>query len=783
VSRAQKLSLGSPETAGLRRLIGVVFALAAVFAASLACVWVVSGDLGMGASAIVDACAAAAAGAAWILLSRGRLTATVTIMTAGILVVAALLAAIPPATPALAALPLVGGSLALQYVSGGTLRRLLFMSWIASILVAVTVELVPVGGPLPDWSYPVMRVMSLAAVTGTTLTLLEHFGSRLRASLAESEAMRAAVEESEIRYRRAVDGLEEVVFQIDAEGRWKLLNQAWTRISGRAAEDSLDRAAAESLTLAGDGSFEERMAAVLSGQDDSLDLSMRLLTVTGDLRFVQMRARRAVGDDGVAVGLAGTLTDTTERHRLERQLTDLAFRDPLTGLPNRALFHDRVAHEITKHRRSHRASGVLFLNLNGFRVINESLGHAAGDRLLVEAARRFQTCIRPADTVAHLGVDEFGFLLEGVRHEAEAIEVAGRLLRAVGEPFLINGREIVVSASVGIAMINGATTSVELVLGRAGAAMYHAKGQHDGGYAVFKPSMRRNAMTRLEDTALLRTAIVRGDFFLEYQPIVDLATGRMKGVEALVRWRHPERGVVAPGVFIPLAEESGLIVPLGTWIISQACSQAAEWHQRWPGRLSVSINLSAIQLAGADLVKQVAEGLNMRGVDPGQIVLEITETALMADPDRALEKLLELKSLGVRLAIDDFGTGYSSLNYVSRLPVDILKLDRSFIAGLALGTSSAAMVEIFLQLGRLFNLETIAEGVETVAEAAALRAIGCQNAQGYLFARPVDAATIEGFLAADQPLPAGGTGRPGDSPLSLPTRPARSTARLLRTSA
>jgi EAL domain-containing protein (putative c-di-GMP-specific phosphodiesterase class I) len=321
---------------------------------------------------------------------------------------------------------------------------------------------------------------------------------------------------------------------------------------------------------------------------------------------------------------------------------------------------------------------------------------------------------------------------------------------------------MVVSASVGIAMVDRTTASVDAVLRNAGTAMYQAKGQPDGGYAVFEPSMHRTAMTRLEDMARLRTALERDEFFLEYQPIVDLATGRMKGVEALVRWRHPERGTVPPGSFIPLAEESGLIVPLGAWIIWEACRQAGEWQRRWPGRLSMSINLSAVQLAHPDLLEHVARGLDDSGIEPGLVVLEITETAVMTDPDRALKQLAELKSLGVRLAIDDFGTGYSSLNYVSRFPVDILKLDRSFITGMQLGTASAAMVETFIRLGRLLNLETIAEGVETLAEAEALWALRCQSVQGFYFARPVDAATIEAFLAEDRRWTIGGTGKPGD---------------------
>jgi diguanylate cyclase (GGDEF)-like protein/PAS domain S-box-containing protein len=756
-----------PETTGLRLLIRAMMVVLGTFAAIMAATWAVSGDVDLGGSALVDASALVATGIGGLLLSRGRPNVAVTVVTVGTLGVAILLAAIPPATPALAALPLVSGSIALQYVSGRTLRRLLWLSWLTSVLVAVIVELVPVGGTLPDWYYPFMRVLSFAAVTGITVILLQQFGGRLRASLAESEAARAALAESEARHRRVVEELEEVVFRTDVEGRWTLLNPAWTRITGRPVEDSLGQPAAASLSPAGGGSFEDRIETLLTGQLDVLDVSMQLLTATGDRCWVEIRARRALGDDGMAIGLSGTLTDISEQRRLERQLTDLAFRDPLTGLPNRALFRDRVGHALAKRRRSRRVLAILFLDLDGFKAINESMGHAIGDRLLIEDARRLQACLRPGDTVARLGGDEFGLLLEGARDEAEAIEVARRLVQAAREPFAIDDRAIVVSASVGIAIVDRATASVDEALQNAGTAMYRAKGQPDGGYAVFEPSMHRTAMSRLEDMAQLRTALERDEFFLEYQPVVDLATGRMKGVEALVRWRHPERGTVPPGSFIPLAEESGLIVPLGAWIIWEACRQAGEWQRRWPGRLSMSINLSAVQIAHPDLLEHVARGLDASGIEPGLVVLEITETAVMTDPDRALKRLAELKSLGVRLAIDDFGTGYSSLNYVSRFPVDILKLDRSFITGMQLGTASAAMVETFIRLGRLLNLETIAEGVETLAEAEALWALRCQSVQGFYFARPVDAATIEAFLAEDRRWTIGGTGQPEDRGVSL----------------
>jgi diguanylate cyclase (GGDEF)-like protein len=465
-----------------------------------------------------------------------------------------------------------------------------------------------------------------------------------------------------------------------------------------------------------------------------------------------MRTHPALGRDGGVVGLSGTMSDVTERRRLEAELTHLAFHDPLTGLANRALFRDRVDHTLLLSRRTRQNGAVLFLDLDSFKSVNDSFGHAAGDRLLVEIAGRLQRCLRPGDTISRLGGDEFGILLEGVL-EADAAEVAVRLSAVAREPVTLDEHIIVGSASIGIAMLDQGTASAGDALRNADVAMYVAKVRRAGGHAIFRPEMHLASVERTEDLSRLRVAIDQEELYLDYQPIIDLSTGRLTGVEALVRWHHPVRGIVPPAAFIPLAEESGLIVALGAWVTREACRQLRAWDGLAPGRPgpTMSINLSAVQLVNDGLVAEVADILVETGLDPHRLVFEITETGLMTDPDLAEQRLRTLKGLGVRIAIDDFGTGYSSLAYLRRFPIDVLKLDRTFISGLERNGPSAALAEIFVQLGRALHIETVAEGVETMGEAELLRDLDCQLAQGFQFSRPVDPACIAALLVADIP--------------------------------
>ncbi len=447
-----------------------------------------------------------------------------------------------------------------------------------------------------------------------------------------------------------------------------------------------------------------------------------------------------------------------ENARRAAELSRMAFHDPLTNLPNRTLLLDRVAHALARTGRTGRSAAVLFLDLDNFKVINDSLGHQAGDALLIEVAQRLSSSVREDDTVARLGGDEFTILLEDVASEAEAIEAAERVAQALQAPILLDSHELRVTASIGIVVSNSAEhKSSEGFLRAADVAMYCAKVQGKSGYAVFEPSMEQQAVDRLEIEIALRQAMERGEFRLHYQPIVRLEDGRITEVEALIRWVRPGHGVVSPVSFIPIAEETGLIVPIGQWVLKEACHQAVAWHARSSeDPLVISVNLSARQLQQPNFVTVVRQVLRETGLNPRTLKLEITESALMEDAEAAAATMRTLKELGIRFAIDDFGTGYSSLSYLKRFPLDTLKIDRSFVDGLGEDSQDTAIVQGIVALARALKLSVTAEGIEAVEQHAQLRQLGCDHGQGYLFAKPVTAERIAALLEvsglADQHL-------------------------------
>ena len=418
-----------------------------------------------------------------------------------------------------------------------------------------------------------------------------------------------------------------------------------------------------------------------------------------------------------------------------------ALYDPLTRLPNRELFRDRVASAIAGSVRQHKLIAVVLFDLDGFKNVNDSLGHSAGDRLLAEVADRVRGSVRAMDVAARLGGDEFAVLIHDVEGPHDAVRVAERIERALREPVRLEGREILVRASMGIGVADGASrtnTNAEQLLQEADVAMYQAKADPDVSYRVFDPVMHAAAVNRLEHESDLRSAIERGEMILHYQPIVGLSSGDIAGVEALVRWEHPERGLVPPMDFIPLAEETGLIVPLGSWVLRQACTEVQDWKvgsHRTPTRLSV--NLSSRQLRDPELISQVKAILDDTGFDPERLILEITENAMVETDSAAMKHLDALRALGVRLAIDDFGTGYSSLSYLARLPVDLLKIDRSFVQALAEDRPEGSVVRVICQLAQAWGLVVVGEGIENPKELAMLRAEGCGLGQGFFFGRPV----------------------------------------------
>ncbi len=504
-----------------------------------------------------------------------------------------------------------------------------------------------------------------------------------------------------------------------------------------------------------DWNEERRFEKTAQAEENQMRSGLVVIIEGGEQPFgvlaLQSRAPRSysAADVDFVQAIANVLADAIHRQSTEDDIRHRALHDSLTALPNRVLFLDRLGHALARLRRQPNTPvAVLFLDIDHFKLVNDSLGHQAGDDLLMAVATSLRQAVRPGDTVARFGGDEFGILLEEILSEREAIEVAQRIAAAFARPFVLGVTEHFVSASVGIALADDADQPPEALIRDADAAMYRAKERGRARYELFDEDMRARAVARLRVENDLRRALERRELRLVYQPVVSLHDGAIVGAEALVRWEHPERGLVPPNDFIPVAEDCGLIEPIGRWVLGEACRQTAIWHAANPDSapITISVNLSARQVAQPDLTSVVGRVLRTTGIDPSSLCLEITETVLLEESELLGDTLRALRATGVRLVLDDFGTGYSSLGYLNRLPLDALKVDRSFVDGLGVEPRDSAIVKAVVGMAQALSLTVIAEGVEAPTQLAELRTLGCDLAQGYLFARPLPAEELGTML-------------------------------------
>lgn len=552
---------------------------------------------------------------------------------------------------------------------------------------------------------------------------------------AIEDELRAA----ETKYRALVENLSAVVYTcaLDRSDTWSYVSPRIADLLGFTPEEWLSGSDMWSRQVHPDD--RDRVARATRNGAASLETEYRIRTRAGKTIWVRDEAVVVPSGAGRPPFVQGVLTDITRRKELESQLHHQTFHDTLTGLANRALFLDRVDHAIARRNRSHTPITVLLLDLDDFKSVNESLGHAAGDALLVEVASRLRHCLRPGDTIARIGGDEFSVLLEDVDVDGGRA-VAERIMQTLVQPMTLGAREVATKVSVGIAEAGLGERSDEL-LRQADVAMYAAKAAGRACYRTFDPEVHAAALDRHALKADLQHAADRGELVVHYQPIVELANGRVTSLEALVRWQHPERGLLPPDSFIGIAEETGAIVPLGRWVLGEACRQTKEWQDELPAEqpISVSVNLSPRQVRDPALVEDVDGALAESGLAPERLVVEITENVLLESTDGVAETLDALKARGVRIAIDDFGTGYSNLGYLRDLPIDILKISKPFVDGVGKDDpEGSALARSIIKLGDNLNLTTVAEGIEMEGQLTDLQRLGCHSGQGFLLARPVE---------------------------------------------
>jgi len=562
----------------------------------------------------------------------------------------------------------------------------------------------------------------------------------------------------ERRFRSLVQHASDIIMIVSAEGSIRYVSPSVQRVLGHQAE-ALAGSTFVDLMHPDD---QEWARPFLAGPAQSCT----------QLPPVAWRLRRADGtwlhgetvgsnllDDPAVAGLVLATRDVSERKTLEERLAHHAFHDSLTGLANRQQFQERVQAALLDPRRRSSGLAVLFLDLDDFKTVNDSLGHSAGDELLVQVAQRLQSCLRAHDLPARIGGDEFAVLLDGVGSHAEVEAVAHRIVSVLDEPHTVQGSEVLARASIGIAIPQDDDHDVDALLRNADTSMYTVKRAGKASYTFFEEAMHERVVQQLQLDAELRHAVDRNEFVIHYQPIMHLGTERILEVEALLRWQHPTRGLLGPGEFIDRVEDNGLIVPIGRWVLQEACRQLRRWDHNHE-QIGMSVNISPRQLQDETFPADLRQAADAAGIDPHRLTLEITETALMQDTEATIHLLAQCKLLGAQVALDDFGTGYSSLSYLRRFPVDVVKIDRSFVEDVGIGPEESALPDAIIALCQAFRIQTVAEGIELRRQLTHLQAVGCHAGQGFYFSRPLPAEALERLLPTR-------SGAPGVQPSSL----------------
>lgn len=604
----------------------------------------------------------------------------------------------------------------------------------------------------------------------------------LRSEIVERQQVEAALRVSEERYALAVSGAKDGLWDWDLKTNEVYFSSRWKSMLGIEEHGNSPEVWFNIVHPEEIERFKGEILTHIEGLTPHFESEYRILHQDGTYRWMLSRGLAVRDSKGKAYRIAGCQTDVTQRKLAEEQLLHDAFHDALTGLPNRALFMDRLGHAVERVKRHENSVfAVLFVDLDRFKVINDSLGHLSGDRLLITVAKRMEHCLRSGDTLSRLGGDEFTILLEDIKDITEATDVAKRIQASLTLPFTLSGQEVFITASSGIVLSTTGYEQLEDLLRDADTAMYRAKAQGRACYQVFDKTMHLRAVTLLQLENDLRRAVLSGcrngdespeaslpsyskgtmcpetpeettqEFRVHYQPIVSLASGKITGFEALVRWQHPNRGLLSPTEFIPIAEETGLIVPLGYWVLRSACCQTRAWQESFPTTppLTISVNLSSKQFLQPNLIQQIAQILWETGLDAYSLRLEVTESAIMENAETAATMLLQLRSMGIQIYIDDFGTGYSSLSYLQRFPVNALKIDQSFISRMGVNGEDSAIVQTIVMLAHKLGIDVVAEGVETAEQLAQLRELCCTQAQGqgYFFSKPLDSKAAETLIA------------------------------------